>query len=157
LGAGGGGAQGGSSGTVDPGAGGGTVNPGAGGAGGTSSSGAGGAGPPAAGTAPMKFCSSLLRNGVPINFELAVGTVRMKASAVNCSTALNQACMRVPVGEQTITLYEGTKVWATKTATIFATGEYYAFTSEKDDKVSYDFVNFNVGPEATCSNKPFPP
>jgi hypothetical protein len=62
---------------------------------------------------PMKFCNRFFRGTTPISLDLEVAGLKFTATSGTCSPALNQACVAVPSGGQTLTLKEGATVLAT--------------------------------------------
>jgi hypothetical protein len=70
---------------------------------------------------PMKFCNRFFRGTTPISLDLEVAGLKFTAMSGTCSPALNQACVDVPSGGQTLTLKEGATVLATATLALVPT------------------------------------
>jgi hypothetical protein len=86
-------------------------------------------------TAPIKFCNDIvLRNPqdmtMTMDTDLVVvidGRIRLPAKTGMCSTALNQACTAVAVGDHSFALMEGTTTINTANLKVEANGEYVLF------------------------------
>jgi hypothetical protein len=60
--------------------------------------------PTPAGNAGLKFCHVVTVNGMPIEYELQVGTIRMRASTGQCMPAPGMYCLGIAAGNHPLVL-----------------------------------------------------
>ncbi len=110
-----------------------------------------------AGQAVVKFCNGLRRgDGTPLELELAVGSLRFKASTRQCTPAQGMPCTSTPSGPVTAQLFRDGMMVATRELTLDQSGQYLV-------GAGYDGITKTYGIDATklavgqaCGNFAFP-
>jgi hypothetical protein len=110
-----------------------------------------------AGQAVVKFCNGLRRgDGTPLELELAVGSLRFKATTRECTPAQGMPCTTAPAGPVTAQLFRDGMMVATREVTLDPSGQYLV-------SPGYDGTTKTYGIEATklmagqvCGNFAFP-
>lgn len=108
-----------------------------------------------AGQAVVKFCNPIRRvDGNPIEMELVVGSLRLKASTRECTPALEMACQGLPAGPVKMQLLRDGMMLATRDVTLDQSGQYLVY-ARFDGMNSIDVMKLAVG--QNCPEFSFPP